>query len=72
MSEAVRALIQRRPDKAPAIRRIFATTDPANIASQSVLTGCGFVPTGTHRRAIPNRQGNHTAPRFERQISAAT
>ena len=72
MSEAVRALIRHLPDHAPDVALVFATTDPQNAASQSVLMRCGFDQTGTHRRQTPNRQGNRTVLRFERRISAAT
>ena len=46
MTEAVRAitawaLVQ------PGVTRVEAETDPQNIASQRVLSACGFVPTGT-------------------------
>lgn len=72
MSKAVRALIRHLPDHAPDVALVFATTDPQNAASQSVLMRCGFDQTGTHRRQTPNRQGNRTVLRFERRISAAT
>jgi RimJ/RimL family protein N-acetyltransferase len=53
------------------LQRLFATTDPANLASRRLLERCGFFFSGEIRREKPTRRGTPTACLYERIRSGA-
>ena len=68
-SEAAPAVIE-AAERDPTLRRLFATTDPVNLASRRVLERSGFVFKGEHRRELPTRRGTPIACLYERIPSA--
>lgn len=65
MSEAVAAIID-HAFGALGVRRLFATTDPDNAASQRVLLKAGFRAIGDQPADPPTRRGHLSRPLFER------
>lgn len=65
MSEAVAAIIA-HAFTALGVRRLYATTDPDNAASQRVLVKAGFRQIGSVPADPPTRRGHTTRPLFER------
>ena len=64
MSEAVGAMVH-HGFTAMGVRRLFATTDPDNAASQRVLLKAGFRFVGDEPAEPPTRRGHATRSRFE-------
>ena len=69
-SEAAPAVIA-AAERDPQLRRLFATTDPANLASRRLLERCGFFFSGEIKRELPTRRGTPTACLYERIRSGA-
>jgi RimJ/RimL family protein N-acetyltransferase len=64
MSEAVAAIVD-HAFGALGVRRLFATTDPDNAASQRVLLKAGFRQIGSQPADPPTRRGHATRSLFE-------
>lgn len=64
-SEAAPAAIA-AAERDPKLRRLFATTDPLNLASRRLLMKSGFSFAGEFKRAEPTRRGTLLACLYER------
>ena len=68
-SEAAPAVVE-AAERDPTLCRLFATTDPVNLASRRVLERSGFTFKGEYKRDLPTRRGTPIACLYERISSA--